>query len=251
MVAGVLLAGCRGGSLPPPEIVPAPYYAVRVPTGTVTGQVIDARSKKGLPNIVVQVQNVTPPAAASTREDGTFVLGGVPQGNQIVVIDMVGYRVTEPAGNIIAQVLPDGTSSIGPIALETPGSSPCPAALDPQVDVKGKVYDQGGKPVSGLATITVESLDASVPFRATATTDATGSFGVYNLPEQAPLRVVAQVNCGPRAVRQLTAPRCGTVQLGFGGPASPADPEAPQYFLWVEPGAPSSSPCPLPSWSGL
>jgi hypothetical protein len=91
----------------------------RLPTGTVTGRVVDERTKMGVPDVFVEVQNVNPPVSARTDSSGNFVLNTVPQGDQVVVLNKPGYIYMATQGSVIAKVLP-GTSVALPQVNLTP-----------------------------------------------------------------------------------------------------------------------------------
>ena len=92
-------------------------YGHRLPTGTVTGRVIDERTKIGVPDVMVEIQNVTPRVTARTDSSGNFVLNQVPQGKQVVVVNKPNYVYMATQGSIIADVLPNSTISLAQINL--------------------------------------------------------------------------------------------------------------------------------------
>jgi iron complex outermembrane receptor protein len=59
-------------------------------TGILTGRVIDAESKRGLPGVNVQIEDTN--LGASTAPDGRFEVRNVPTGTQTVVASFVGYQ---------------------------------------------------------------------------------------------------------------------------------------------------------------
>jgi hypothetical protein len=89
----------------------------RLPTGTVTGRIVDERTKMGVPDVVVEVQNVTPRVSVRTDSSGNFVLNQVPQGKQIVVVNKANYVYMATQGSIIAEVMPNSTISLAQINL--------------------------------------------------------------------------------------------------------------------------------------
>jgi hypothetical protein len=95
--------------------VNGPYS--RLATGTVTGRVIDERTKMGIPDVFVEVQNVQPAVTARTDSSGNFVLQQVPQGKQIVVVNRPDYVFLATQGSIIADVMPNTTVSLPQIFL--------------------------------------------------------------------------------------------------------------------------------------
>ncbi|HEY9722774.1 MAG TPA: carboxypeptidase regulatory-like domain-containing protein [Oscillatoriaceae cyanobacterium] len=98
-------------------LTPQGGYMNQLPTGTVTGRVVDVQSKVGVPNVAVSVENVNPPVTAMTDSSGNFVLNNVPQGKQIVVLNRPGYVYLSTQGSIIADVMPNQTISLPEIDL--------------------------------------------------------------------------------------------------------------------------------------
>ena len=93
-----------------------------------------------------------------------------------------------------ASTAPTTAPSTEPGATTEPGASPTTNASAPPpsgklVIVSGNVYNEEGATVND-AVITVKSLDTSVPYEATATTNA-GSWVVNNVPEGANVEIVA------------------------------------------------------------
>ncbi|MEB3195587.1 MAG: 6-bladed beta-propeller [Candidatus Sericytochromatia bacterium] len=95
--------------------VGGPYN--RLPTGTVTGRIMDERTKMGIPDVIVEVQNVQPAVMARTDSSGNFVLQNVPQGKQIVVVNRPDYVYLATQGSIIADVVPNTTVNLPTIQL--------------------------------------------------------------------------------------------------------------------------------------
>lgn len=95
--------------------VNGPYS--RLATGTVTGRIIDERTKMGIPDVFVEIQNVQPAVSARTDSSGNFVLQAVPQGKQIVVVNRPDYVFLATQGSIIADVMPNTTVSLPQILL--------------------------------------------------------------------------------------------------------------------------------------
>lgn len=98
-------------------LTPSGGYMNRLPTGTVTGRIMDERTKMGVPDVFVEVQNVNPRVSARTDSSGNFVLNNVPQGDQIVVVNKPGYIYMATQGSIIAKVMPNTTVSLAQVNL--------------------------------------------------------------------------------------------------------------------------------------
>lgn len=92
-------------------------FATRGAVGTVTGRITDERTRMGVPDVVVEVQNVTPRVFARTDASGNFVLTNVPQGKQILVVNKVEYVYLATQGSIMADVMPNQTVTIPEIVL--------------------------------------------------------------------------------------------------------------------------------------
>lgn len=89
----------------------------RIPTGTVTGRIIDDHTQIGVAQVLVQVQNVNPPVQTLTDSSGNFVLNNVPQGQQYISVNKADYVYTATAGSIIANVMPNQTVALAQIQL--------------------------------------------------------------------------------------------------------------------------------------
>ena len=89
----------------------------RLPTGTVTGRILDERTKMGIPDVWIEVQNVQPPVSTRTDSSGNFVLQNVPQGKQIIVVNRPDYVFVATQGSIIADVMPNTTVALPQIML--------------------------------------------------------------------------------------------------------------------------------------
>lgn len=96
---------------------PGAYGNRNAPTGTVSGRVVDERTKMGVPDVFVEVQNVQPPVTARTDSSGNFILQNVPQGNMILVVNKPDYVYLATQGSLIANVMPNTTVSIPQVML--------------------------------------------------------------------------------------------------------------------------------------
>lgn len=140
-----------------------------------------------------------------------------------------------------ATVAPTPSASIAPTPLASvfPGRTPWPTASAPapggsKVIVSGMVYDEKGATVDE-ATVSVRSLDPSVPYRASATTNQ-GSWVVNNVPDGANVEIIATKDGWTTrrrvgAFEQLQTGERNVVNFGTNGTASPEDPSAEAYFL--------------------
>lgn len=152
---------------------------------------------------------------------------------------------TEPGAS------PSAAPSTGPSASGDPSTAPSASASvgasapapDPnrRVILSGKVYDQGGATVNG-ALVTVKSLDASVPYTATATTVG-GSWVVNNVPEGVNVEVVATKNgwTTRRRVQSFQSTSNEMRRMDFGAASGQANPGA-AYFLSDTPEVTSTEP---------
>ena len=61
-----------------------------VPSGTIKGKIIDKANKQPLPGAIIVVKATQ--TAASSDSVGMFVLNKIPEGNQSLVISMIGYQ---------------------------------------------------------------------------------------------------------------------------------------------------------------
>lgn len=130
-LAVVLAVGCQGGGREPLHVPvdAGPVNSSRIPTGAVTGQVVDAGTGKGLAGALVSVEHVDPPVAALTDAGGTYVLFSVPQGQQFLDVAHQGYEpyiglVAPSASPNPANVFPNQTIAMAPIVLTPVSPSP-------------------------------------------------------------------------------------------------------------------------------
>lgn len=130
---------------------------------------------------------------------------------------------TAPSASTGASAVPSAAPT-GPVA-----SAPAPDPLR-RVILSGRVYDLQGATVSG-ALITVRSLDASVPYTATATTVG-GSWVVNSVPEGANVEVIASRDgwTSRRRVGSFQASTQTRNEMDFGGLSGVASGGAP-YFI--------------------
>jgi hypothetical protein len=126
LVAAMGLLGCGvqqnpAVALPPGSdaqfLAPIGNFGLRLASGSVTGRVVDDRTKMGVPDVIVQVQYVSPAVQTRTDSSGNFSLTNVPQGSQVVVVNKPGYVYMATQGSIIATVMPNTTVSLPEIGL--------------------------------------------------------------------------------------------------------------------------------------
>ncbi len=136
---------------------------------------------------------------------------------------------------------PTPAPSVAPTPLKSafPHNTPWPefSASAPggaNVILSGMVYDETGETVDG-AIISVRSLDASVPYRGSATSQA-GSWVINNVPEGANVEILATKESWTtrRRVGSFEKTRTGqrnVVNFGASGEVSSDDPAGGAYFL--------------------
>jgi len=148
-----------------------------------------------------------------------------------------------------ASTAPSTAPSTG--ASNAPTTAPSasgPAPSGKVVILSGNTYDEEGATVDG-ATITVKSLDTSVPYTATATTSQ-GSWVVNNVPEGANVEIVATKGgwTSRRRVgsfQQQATGRRNVINFGAAGGESDTnddDPTGEAYFISDYPEIVSSDP---------
>ena len=70
----------------------APLIAQQ-PTGTIRGRITDNSTQQPITGVVITVGNRT----AQTRDDGRFIIAGVPSGSDLVRARIIGYaQVSQP-----------------------------------------------------------------------------------------------------------------------------------------------------------
>lgn len=160
---------------------------------------------------------------------------GIPDSSQLV-----------GSPSVVASGTPSPTPTPGPSASPSQAASPRPTPIMQQPNpwasapaptygkttiVSGAVYDENGVGVDG-STVTVRSLDTSVPYTATALTSQ-GSWVVNSLPEGADVEIVASKPGWTSRRRVGTYQTNANVKntVNFGGPADPADPIGAAYFI--------------------
>lgn len=123
LLAGLLAAGC--GKVPAVAIPSGQYGSGGttyspvnpLPTGTITGRVVDARTGLGISDVTVQVDGVSPPVQTQTDGDGNYTLDNVPAERVKIVLQKQQYTYPVGAGDTIVQVLPGNTVNAPNIAL--------------------------------------------------------------------------------------------------------------------------------------
>src|SRR3712207_5062017 len=70
-------------------LVLASRLGAQVPTGTITGRVVDSTSQQGIPSVNVLIEGTQ--RGTLTRDDGSFTIGAVPVGAQRVRATRIGY----------------------------------------------------------------------------------------------------------------------------------------------------------------
>jgi TonB-dependent starch-binding outer membrane protein SusC len=107
-VARCLVAAIVGGVL---WTAPAGAQGPAGPTGSVAGTVVDSASQQPLSDVSVRIAGTT--RGALTRNDGTFLIPGVPAGAQTVRFNRIGYGLqTRPV-----TVNAGSTVNVGSVAL--------------------------------------------------------------------------------------------------------------------------------------
>lgn len=88
-----------------------------LPTGSVTGRVIDSLNGMGLANARVEVMGIRPAITATTDASGNFTLPNVPQGRQVLTVTKKEYTSLVGNSNIVVDVTPGNTVSAQQINL--------------------------------------------------------------------------------------------------------------------------------------
>lgn len=102
-------------SVPIPGVTPPitnPIISnLNVPSGNITGKVIDSLTKGGVQGVRIEVRGIKPTVFAYTDAVGKFTLNKVPQGRQVLSIVGNTYA-TVNTGNIIADIVANNTTPI-------------------------------------------------------------------------------------------------------------------------------------------
>lgn len=88
-----------------------------LPTGSVTGRVVDSLTNMGLANARVEVMGIRPVIMATTDASGNFTLPNVPQGRQVLTVTKKEYTSLVGNSNIVVDVTPGNTISATQINL--------------------------------------------------------------------------------------------------------------------------------------
>ncbi|GEM_PF-1214991 len=88
-----------------------------LPTGSVTGRVVDSLSGMGLANANIEVMGIRPIITTTTDASGNFTLPNVPQGKQVLVVNKREYTSLVGNSNIVVDVTPGNTISSPQINL--------------------------------------------------------------------------------------------------------------------------------------
>jgi len=149
VIALVFLEGCFFGN--------SPRLPVTSALVDLTGEVIDAQTRKGVSGAQIVVKDY-PSRADLTASDGSFFIPRVPAGRQVLLVSVTGYATRSQAIDIPEVPVFRVTVELSPFLGK----------------ITGFVWDAEGKPVAG-ATITVDG-------QYTAVTQADGSFVLASLP---------------------------------------------------------------------
>jgi TonB-linked SusC/RagA family outer membrane protein len=134
------------GALCCAAILPRPAHAQQ-PAGTIAGSVVDSASRQPLPGVTIVVEGTR--LGASSRDDGTFTIGGVPAGTYTVRARRIGYASAATTVNVEA-----GTTASVSFALDRRA-----AVLDEVVSVG--YSSQRKSSISGaVATVDADELEA-------------------------------------------------------------------------------------------
>ncbi len=122
IAVGLLLTGC--GKQPTMAIPSdpwggsnAPSSLHNLPTGTITGRVVDARTGLGIADVRIEVQGANPPVSARTDGSGNYTLPNVPAMRVKLLLEKAGYTYLQSNGDVIVQVLGGNTVSATDIKL--------------------------------------------------------------------------------------------------------------------------------------
>lgn len=90
---------------------------VNIPTGTVTGKILDEYTKSGVPGAKVEVVGVRPVVSVLTDASGNFTLGKVPEGRQVLIVTKKEYSNANGSSNIVVEVKAGNTTTAPQISL--------------------------------------------------------------------------------------------------------------------------------------
>lgn len=82
-----------------------------LPTGSVTGRVVDSLTGMGLANAKVEIMGIRPAIQTTTDASGNFTLPNVPQGRQILAVTKKEYTTLVGNSNIVVNVSAGNTTT--------------------------------------------------------------------------------------------------------------------------------------------
>jgi sugar lactone lactonase YvrE len=87
-----------------------------LPTGNVTGRVIDYQTKTGISGVKVEILGVRPAVATLTDANGNFTLNRAPQGRQVLTVTKKNYS-NSTNSNIVVEVKAGSTTTSNEINM--------------------------------------------------------------------------------------------------------------------------------------
>ncbi|MFN8671516.1 MAG: carboxypeptidase regulatory-like domain-containing protein [Candidatus Sericytochromatia bacterium] len=88
-----------------------------LPTGSVSGKVVDSFTGMGISSARVEVMGVRPVIFANTDATGNFIIPNVPQGRQTLLVKKKDYTNLNNSSNIVVNVIAGNTTTLQPINL--------------------------------------------------------------------------------------------------------------------------------------
>jgi hypothetical protein len=164
-------------------------------TPEIRGHILDADGNR-VDRAIVRLVSTTPPYAIEqdtlTSPDGAFSLAHVS---------------TRPA-RVVAEHGADGVVTSAVIRVVEKQTLELTLVLSAAGAVHGTAVDVQGRPLAGVVIVA-----EGVPWRVSATSDASGAFRLPNVPEQAVAVVAVAVARGYRTARAALGPRDGQAEV--------------------------------------
>ncbi len=101
----------------PSTAAASPSPLPNLPTGTVTGRIVDARTGLGIADATVEAASISPAVQTQTDSDGNYFLGNVPAEQIEITVQKQGYTYPAGEGATTLEVLPNSTINAPDIKL--------------------------------------------------------------------------------------------------------------------------------------
>jgi streptogramin lyase len=88
-----------------------------LPTGSITGRIMDSLNGMGIPGARIEVMGIRPAITINTDASGNFTLPNVPQGRQVLIVTKKEYTSLAGNSNIVVDVAAGNTTTAPQITM--------------------------------------------------------------------------------------------------------------------------------------